>query len=89
MTSVVRFAVTGGSFGVNQLATRLKTMESAALIGPWNVGTWAGFTHQRSEVERYANSGNFRASLALRNVPVSKPRRVVVGRAPLPERLDA
>ena len=49
----------------------------------------AGFTHQRSEVERYAKSGNFRASLALRNVPVSKPRRVVVGRAPLPERLDA
>jgi hypothetical protein len=48
-----------------------------------------GFTHQRSEVERYAKAGNFRASLALRNVPVSKPRRVVVGRAPLPERLDA
>src|SRR5215208_3268942 len=48
-----------------------------------------GFTHQRSEVERYAKSGNFKASLALRNVPVSKPRRVVVGRAPLPERPDA
>jgi hypothetical protein len=26
----------------------------------------AGFTHQRSEVERYARSGNFRASSALR-----------------------
>ena len=46
MTSVVRFAVTGGSFGVDQLATRLKTMESAAVIGPWNVGTWVDDTHQ-------------------------------------------
>src|SRR3954469_9172646 len=53
-------------------------------------GVDPGFTHQRSEVERYAKSGNFRASLALRNVPVSKPRRVVVGRAQLlPKRLDA
>src|SRR5215208_5166654 len=34
-----------------------------------------GFTHQRSEVERYAKSGNFKASLALRNVPVSKKAR--------------
>ena len=48
-----------------------------------------GFTHQRSEVERYAKSGNFRASSALRKAPVSKPRRVVVGRASLSERFDA
>jgi hypothetical protein len=46
MTSVVIFAVAGGSFGVDQLATRLKTMESAALIGPWNVGTWVDPSHQ-------------------------------------------
>ena len=46
MTSVVRFAVTGGSFGVDQLATRLKTMETAAVIGAWNVGTWVDPTHQ-------------------------------------------
>src|SRR3954467_15403827 len=58
---------------------------------PFRSGFWysPGFTHQRSEVERYAESGNFKASLALRNVPVSKPRRVVVGQVPLPERLDA
>jgi K+ transporter len=29
-------------------------------------GLLAGFTHQRSKVERYAKSGNFRASSALR-----------------------
>ena len=46
MTSVVRFAVTGGIFGVGRLATRLKTMESAAVIGPWHVGTWVDHTHQ-------------------------------------------
>ena len=46
MTSIVRFPVTGGSFGVDQLATRLKTMESAAVIGPWHVGTWVNDTHQ-------------------------------------------
>jgi len=45
MTSVVRFAVTGGIFGVGRLA-RLKTMESAAVIGPWHVGTWVDYTHQ-------------------------------------------
>jgi len=52
-------------------------------------GRLLGFTHEVPKVERYAKSGNFKASLALRNVPVSKPRRVVVGRAPLPERPDA
>ena len=46
MTSVVRFAVTNGIFGVGQLATRLKAMESAAVIGPWHVGTWVDYTHQ-------------------------------------------
>ena len=46
MTSVVRFAVTGGSSGVDQLATRLKAMETAAVIGVWNVGTWVDPTHQ-------------------------------------------
>ena len=46
MTSVVRFAVAGGIFGVGQLATRLKAMESAALIGPWHVGNWVDYTHQ-------------------------------------------
>src|SRR5689334_7956037 len=30
------------------------------------LGSFAGFTHQRSVVECYARSGNFRASLALR-----------------------
>jgi hypothetical protein len=29
-------------------------------------GVQAGFTHQRSKIERYAKSGNFRASSALR-----------------------
>src|SRR4051794_21497396 len=46
MTSVVRFAITGGSSGVDQLATRLKAMETAAVIGAWNVGTWVDPTHQ-------------------------------------------
>ena len=46
MTSVVRFAVTGGSFGVDQLATKLKAMERAAVIGPWHVGSWVDHTQQ-------------------------------------------
>ena len=48
MTSVVRFAVTNGIFGVGQLATRLKAMESAAVIGPWHVGTWVGWFASQS-----------------------------------------
>src|SRR4051812_34709738 len=66
-----------------------------AAIKGWNAslglhqGTPPGFTHQRSKVERYAKSGNFRASSALRKAPVSKLRRVVVGRASLSERFDA
>src|SRR4051794_29802121 len=51
--------------------------------------TDAGFTHQRSEAERYARSINCKASPTLREAPVSKLRRVVVGRASLSERFDA
>jgi len=80
-----------GAMSDEALTTAIRGVLAASPFhGEGHRKVWApGFTHQRSEVERYAKSGNFRASLALRNVPVSKPRRVVVGRAPLPERLDA
>jgi hypothetical protein len=46
MTSVVRFAVDGGIFGVGRLATRLNGLEKASQIGPWHVGHWVDHTHR-------------------------------------------
>ena len=46
MTSVVRFPVVAGIYGVSQLATKLMAMEADALIGPWHVGNWVDYTHQ-------------------------------------------
>jgi DNA invertase Pin-like site-specific DNA recombinase len=49
----------------------------------------AGFTHEVPEVENYAGISNFKSSTALSGAAISKPRRVVVGRALLSERVDA
>jgi hypothetical protein len=53
------------------------------------VAAHPGFTHQRSKVEHYAKSGNFRASLALTQAPISKPRCVVIRWALASVRFDA
>ena len=40
----------------------------------------AGFTHQRSRVDRYARSGNCKASPTLRGAAASNPKRIVAKR---------
>ena len=66
-----------------------KPAQVGQVSGGAHVGGRAGFTHQRSEIEHYAKFGNFQASSVLEIAPVSKPKRVVVGRASLSERFDA
>ena len=43
--SEIVFPITGGIFGVGQLATSLKALAEAGKIGPWHVGHWIDFRH--------------------------------------------
>ena len=51
MTSVVRFAIEGGIFGVGRLATRLNGLETVNQIGPWHVGHWVDHTHRAIRIQ--------------------------------------
>jgi hypothetical protein len=42
---VVTFAVTGGIFGVGQLATRLNKLLESGKIGVWHIGPWVDWRH--------------------------------------------
>ena len=42
---VVTFAVTGGIFGVGQLATRLNKLLESGQIGVWHIGPWVDWRH--------------------------------------------
>jgi hypothetical protein len=42
---VVTFAVTGGIFGVGQLATRLNKLLESGKIGIWHIGPWVDWRH--------------------------------------------
>jgi hypothetical protein len=42
---VVTFAVTGGIFGVGQLATRLNKLLETGKIGVWHIGPWVDWRH--------------------------------------------
>jgi len=42
---VVTFAVTGGIFGVGQLATRLNKLLESGQIGVWHIGPWVDWHH--------------------------------------------
>jgi len=44
--NLVTFAVTEVIFGVDRLASRLKSLESINQIGPWHVGHWTVYTHR-------------------------------------------
>ena len=56
MTSVVRFPIDGGIFGVGRLATRLKALEGLDKIGPWHVGNWVDYTHTAIRIKFHCHA---------------------------------
>ena len=42
---VVTFAITGGIFGVGQVATRLNKLQESGKIGVWHIGPWVDWLH--------------------------------------------
>ena len=42
---VVTFAITGGIFGVGQLATRLNKLLESGQIGVWHISPWVDWRH--------------------------------------------
>jgi len=67
MTSVVRFPVNGGIFGVGRLATRLKALESVGKIGPWHVGHWVNYTHTAIRIQFHSVTDGKVAKVACAN----------------------
>jgi hypothetical protein len=41
----ITLAITGGIFGVGQLATRLNKLLESGKIGVWHIGPWVGWRH--------------------------------------------
>ena len=60
--TIVTFSVTGGIFGVGRLATRLKALESAHLIGSWHVGDWIDYTHKAIRI-RFNNVADAKVAI--------------------------
>ena len=59
--TVLTFAV-AGIFGAGGLASRLKALEGADLIGPWHVGHWIDYTHTAIRI-RFSSRGDARKAL--------------------------
>ena len=64
MTSVVRFPIDGGIFGVGRLATKLKALESLDKIGPWHVGNWVDYTHTAIRIKFHCHADGKMAKAA-------------------------
>lgn len=60
--SVLTFAV-AGIFGAGRLASRLKELEGADLIGPWHVGHWIDYTHAAIRI-RFSSRADARTALS-------------------------
>jgi hypothetical protein len=59
--SVVTFPE-AGIFGAGRLASKLKELESADLIGPWHVGHWIDYAHTAIRI-RFSSSADARTAL--------------------------
>jgi hypothetical protein len=49
--SEITVPITGGIFGVGQLAINLKALTEAGKIGPWHIGHWIDYRHTAIRIQ--------------------------------------